>query len=177
MSMLFYIDERQMVCLHPEVVKLCESFRTLNDKEICYIVLAFDYNSKYRQFPEHERKRKAMWEAFGDNETDLIESHRILTAVNDYISLQYNPKIEVARSYQKKIDKFLMQLEHDESPSNVKKITDAISSLRENIAALEKEVDMSVQREGVIKGKMQLSYLEKCMSNMKNYNAIIAPKK
>lgn len=174
MSMLFYIDEVKGVALHPEVVKLCDSFKALNDKEICYVVLAYDYNSKYRQFPEHQRKIKAMWDAFGDNESNLIESHRILTAATDYVSLQYSPKIEVARSYQKKIDKYLTEIELDESPTSVKKKMDVIRELRVNIQELDKEHDLSVQKRGVIKGKMELSWLEELMSNKRNYDAVMS---
>lgn len=176
MSLLFYIDPKQNLILHPEVLKLCPSFRALSEKEILYIVLAFDYNSIYKQFPEHERKRKAMFHAFEDNEDELIESPRIKAAVEDYISLQYSPKIEVARSYQKKIDKLILQLDIDESPSSIKKIDEAIDALQKRIRALENEVDDKVVSEGVIKGKMTLSYLEKLMSNQKHFKSVTAKK-
>jgi len=93
MSYLFYVDTKNNAVLHPEVVKLCPSFSALSEKEILYVVLFADYNSIYKQFPEHERKRKAMWHAFDENEYELIESPRILDAVQDYTSLQYSPKI------------------------------------------------------------------------------------
>lgn len=177
MSLLFYVDSQKGVILHPEVVKLCESFTALNEKEILYIILAYDYNSIYRQFPEHDRKRKAMWHAFNENETELIESGRILTAATDYISLQYNPKIEVARAYQKKIDRYLAEIESDDSPASVKKKMDVIKELRANVQELEREVDAATLKRGQVKGKMQLSYLEELMSNRKNYQAVIAAKK
>jgi hypothetical protein len=176
MSYLFCVDVRGNCVLHPEVVKLCESFSTLSEKEVLYIVLAYDYNSIYKQFPEHERKRKAMWHAFDDNESDLIESDRIKIAAEDYMSLQYNPKLEVIKSYQKKIDKFLELLEQDDSPTAVKKIDDAIDSLRKRIDIMQNEVDLQTQTDGVIKGKMTLSFLEKAMSNMKYYKSITAKK-
>jgi len=173
MSMLFYLDENNQHILHPEVVKLCPSFRALNEKEMLYVILYTDYNSIYRQFPEHERKRKAMFHSFGDNESELVESGRILKAVDDYTSLQYNPKIEVARSYQTRIDKWAKQLENEDKPSEVKKIADGITSLRSNISDLERESDIVIQKRGVVKGKMELSYLEELMSNERNYNSII----
>lgn len=177
MNSLFYVDVARGAVLHPEVIKLCESFRALNDKEILYIVLAYDYNSIYRQFPEHERHRKAMWTAFNENESELIKSHRILTAADDYVSLQYNPKIEVARSYQKKIDKYLSEIDGDDSPSSVKKKMDVIKELRANIKELESEVEASTIKKAAVKGKQELSYLEELMSNRKNYLAVIAPKR
>jgi len=172
MSMLFYIDSAKGVALHPEVIKLCASFNSLNDKEVCYIVLAYDYNSKYRQFPEHQRKIKAMWEAFGENESELIESPRILIAAKDYTSLQYSPDIELARSYQRKVDLYLSEIENEDDPKKVKIKMDLIRDIRSDIKELEKVYDLAVQKKGVIKGKMQLSWLEDLMSNKKNFESV-----
>lgn len=177
MSYLFYVDEKQNLIIHPEVVKLCPSFQALDEKEVLYVVLAYDYCSIYRQQPEHIRKQKAMWHAFNENEHEIVESSRVLAAVKDYISLQYNPKIETARVYQQKIDKMLELLREDNSPTSIKKTTDAITSLRQNIQALEKEVDEQIVNDGVVKGKMTLSYLEKLQANMKRYRDITALKK
>lgn len=176
MSMLIYIDVKNNQVLHPEVMKLCPSFEAINEKEMLYIVLYADYNSIYRQFPEHERKRKAMWHAFDENETKIIESKRIQDAVSDYISLQYNPKIEVARKYQQKIEKLLELLDADDSATGIKKTTDAISSLRDSIRALEDEIYEQTLNDGVVKGKMTLSFLEKIMANQKLFKSVIAKK-
>jgi len=146
----------------------------LDEKEILFVVLYADYNSIYRQFPDHQRRRKAMFHAFNEDETDIIESARVQMAVEDYISLQYSPKIETARKYQQKIDRLLQNLDDEESPTQIKKITDAISQLRDNIRNLEKEIDEQVITEGVIKGNMTLSHLEKIQSNPKIYHSIKA---
>jgi hypothetical protein len=176
MSFLISIDKKNKQLLHPEVLKLVDSFEALNEKEMLFVVLFADYSSPFKQFPEHERKRKAMWEAFDDNENKLIESKRIQDAIQDYISLQYNPKIEVARKYQQKIDKLLELLEVDDSASGIKKTTDAIASLRVSIRALEDEVEEQQLNEGVVKGKMTLSFLEKIMANQKHFKAVTAKK-
>lgn len=162
--------------MHPEVVKIIPSLGTLTEQELLYVILYADYNSPYKQFPDHERKRKAMWHAFDENESELIESPKMLMAVQDYISLQYNPKIEVIRNYQQKIDKLLLQLQEDDAPSSIKKIDDAIDSLRKRIDIMQNEVDSQTQNEGVIKGKMTLSFLEKAMANVKYYKSITAKK-
>lgn len=176
MSYLFYADIKNRVVLHPEVVKIIPSLGTLTEQELLYVILYADYNSPYKQFPDHERKRKAMWHAFDENESELIESPKMLMAVQDYISLQYNPKIEVIRNYQQKIDKLLLQLQEDDAPSSIKKIDDAIDSLRKRIDIMQNEVDSQTQNEGVIKGKMTLSFLEKAMANVKYYKSITAKK-
>lgn len=176
MSYLFYCDLKNKVILHPEVVKIIPSLGTLTENELLYVILYADYNSPYKQFPDHERKRKAMWHAFDENESELIESPKILMAVQDYISLQYNPKIEVIRNYQQKIDKLLQQLQEDDAPSSIKKIDEAIDALRRRIDVMQNEVDSQTQNEGVIKGKMTLSFLEKAMANAKYYKSITAKK-
>jgi hypothetical protein len=174
MSLLFRVTENKRAALHPEVIQLCPSLGALDDNEILYVILAYDYCSPYRQFPEHERKRKAMWDAFGDNEQDLINSARILAAADSYLSLQYSRKVETARSYERKIDRLLSGLEDDDSPSSIKKITEAIEGLRKQLSNLEKEIDEDYQKKGVIKGDMTLSYLEELQSNMKNFKAVTA---
>lgn len=176
MSYLFYIDDKvsdkKKAILHPEVVKLCPSLSVLSDEELLYVVLFTDYHSPYKQFPEHERKRRAMQHAFEDNEYDLIESERIKIAILDYTSLQYSPKIEAARQFQKKIDSLLLVLQEDSSATNIKKTIDAIELLRKNIQVYEREYDEEVQKKGVLKGKMTLSLLEDMMSNQKHFKSV-----
>lgn len=176
MSYLICIDPKSNQVLHPEVMKLCDSFIALNEKEMLYVVLFADYNSIYKQLPEHERRRRAMWHAFGENESELIETRRILQAVDDYKSLQYNPKIELIRRYQKKIDSLLETLDEDTSSTNGQKNVAFINSLRLNIRELENEVDEQNRADGVIRGDRQLSFLEKALSNRKHYLAITAKK-
>lgn len=176
MSYLIEIDHRNSQVLRPEVMQMCLSFQALNEKEMLAVVLYTDYHSIYKQFPDHERKRKAMFHVFDDNVHKFWESKKIRDAVDDYTRLQYNPKIEVARKYQQKIDKFLQLLENDDSPTSVKKTTDAIASLRQSIAALDKEIEEETLNEGVVKGKMTLSWLEKIQASGKQYDNILKNK-
>ena len=176
MSYLICIDEKNNQVLHPEVLKLCDSFIALSEKEMLYVVLFTDYNSIYKQLPEHERKRRAMWHAFQENEVEIVESLRIKTAVEDYTSLQYNPKIELIRRYQKKIDALLETLDSDSSSTNGQKNVAFIKDLRANIRELENEVNDQNKIDGVIKGDRQLSFLEKMKANKKLYLSVIAKK-
>jgi len=176
MSYLFYIDSKNNTILHPEVVKLCPSFRALDEKETLFVVLFADYNSIYKQFPEHERKRKAMWHAFSDNETELIESERIRICIEDYISLQYNPKIETAKAYQKTIDKFVQQMIEDPAPSSVEKLDKAIDKLTKRIDAMNNETLSDAIDDGVLKGGRTKSFMEKMISNKKRYESVVGKK-
>lgn len=176
MSMLFYVDTNSNLVLHPEVVKLCPTLSVLNNDEMLFVVLFTDYHSPYKQYPEHERKRRAMQHAFSDNEYDLIESDRIQIAIKDYTSLQYSPKIEAARQFQLKIDDLLEVLKTDTSPTNIKKTIESIDLLRKTIQAYEKEYDDEIQKKGVLKGKMTLSWLEEIQANQKHYKSVTMKK-
>jgi len=180
MSYLFYIDEsatdKKLAILHPEVIKLCPSLSVLSSEELLYVVLYTDYHSPYKQFPDHERKRKSMQHAFDDNEYDLIESERIQIAIRDYTSLQYSPKIEAARQFQRKIDSLLLTLQEDTSATNIKKTVDTIDLLRKNIQVYEREYDEEVQKKGVLKGKMTLSLIEEMMTNQKHFKSVTEKK-
>lgn len=172
MSYLIQIDEKTGQILHPEVLKLCDSFMALSEKEMLYVALFADYSSIYHQLPEHDRRRRAMWHAFNENEFDLIETPRILAAVDDYKSLQHDPKKELILRYQKKIDAMLNILDEETTPNGIEKATKAIKSLRENIVSLQTEVNEQAKADGVIKGDRQLSFLEKKKSNKKDFKAI-----
>lgn len=176
MSLLFHTDFEGNAILHPEVVKLCPSLGALSEKEVLFIVLYADYNSIYKQFPDNDRKRRAMFHAFGENEYEIIDSQRILDAIADYNSLQYSSKLETAKVYQQKIDKFQLQLMADDNPASSKKIGDAIDDLTKRIHTLKGDYDKEQQSLGVIKGKMELSRLEKVMSNRKHWLSIINKK-
>jgi len=172
MSLLFYVDAERGTVLHPEVVKLCPSLSVLSEEEVMYVVLFTDYHSPYKQLPEHERKRRAMEHAFSDSEFDIIESERIKIAIIDYNSLQYSPRIEAARGFQKKIDNLLLTLQEDNAATSIKKTIETIDLLRKNIMVYEREYDDEIQKKGVLKGKMTMSWLEEIMSNQKRFKSV-----
>lgn len=172
MSYLIEINEKTKQVLHPEILKLCDSFTLLNEKEMLYVVLFTDYNSIYKQFPEHERRRRAMWHAFDENEDDLIKSQRILNAIEDYTALQYNPKQELARTFRKRIDQLSEIIQLDDSPTNLKKNLELIKMLEDQITTLNNQITEQFKEDGVIKGDRQLSFLEKAISNKKLYKSI-----
>jgi len=176
MSYLIQIDTKTNQVLHPEIMKLVDSFSMLDEKEMLYVALFTDYNSIYKQFPEHIRRGRAMWHAFNENEDQLIISPKILRAIEDYKSLQYNPKEELIIRFQKKIDSFLELLDEDKSPTAVQNTTKAISTLRDNIRELQYEVDEKYRADGQVKGDRDLSFIEKLISNKKQYLAVVAKK-
>lgn len=176
MSYLFYIDEKNNAILHRDCVNLSPALSVLTDEEVLFIILAYDYHSIYRQFPEEDRIRKAMIHVYNDNNPKLMQRDVIKAAIDEYKSLQYNPKAELATKYQNKIDSLLEKLQADDNPTSNKNILTVISAIRKDIMALESEIADEVQKEGVIKGQKELSWLEKLMRNQKYWKSVIAKK-
>lgn len=176
MSLLFYTDLKNNLILRPECVKLCPSFSVLKEKELLYIILAYDYQSPYRNFPEHERKKKAMFHAFDDNIPYFEDKQSIKSAIVDYISLQYDPKIELIKKYQARVDKYMEDWEADDNASSAKKYTEAISITKKSMQDLQYEVTESIVDKGVIKGGMELSFLETLLANQKLYKSMTKPR-
>ena len=111
MSYLFYADVKNNKVLHPDVVKLSPELALLSSEEVLFIILAYDYNSIYRQFPEKQRVSKAIWHVYNDSVPNLLNEEkrpqRIKSAIEAYKSLQYNRNIELVEMYNKKIDDLL----------------------------------------------------------------------
>lgn len=176
MSYLFYIDEKANVVIHPDCCKLYPAFADLTEKEILWIVLAYDYWSPYRQFPDMDRIRRAMFHVFDDNMPELLKDTRILNAIEAYKSLQYDENIEQVRSFKRKIESYLSELDTDDSPTSVSKKLSVISELRGEIRKIENEIVDKVQSEGQVRGKKTLSFLEKLARNEKLFKAVIQKK-
>ena len=180
MSYLFYIDSKNNKILHPDVIKLEPSLNLLDEKELLFIILSYDYNSMFRQFPERQRISKAIWHVYGDNKPELLNeesrSHRIKSAIEVYKSLQYNRNIELVEMYNKKIDSLIFKIEDEESDSALKRIRESIDGFRKDIRKLEEEIVEQKLMEGEIKGNVKLSWLEKLQQNQKLYKSLIAKK-
>lgn len=171
--MVFYVDALKKVCLQPDAIKLCPELSVLTEKEVVWIVLAYDNYSPYRQYPERDREQKAMWAVFEENMPELLTKHSIRLAVTAYKSLQYNPKIALKEIFEKKINSLTQQLEIEESPLAFTKLMTMIDLARKSISELENEIAESVLKKGVIKGDQEMCLLEEFQQNIKGYNAIL----
>lgn len=176
MSYLFHLDKKNNAVLHPEAVKLCPELGLLNEKETLFIILAFDYNSIYKQYPERQRLSKAIWHAYGDNNPKLLEEDkrekRIRVAIDAYKSLQYNRNEELISIYQRKIEQAQEEILNEDSSTRLKNLRDIISGFRKDIRELETEVVEKSILEAELKGDRELSLLENWQTNMKHYNSI-----
>tara|TARA_R110000822_G_scaffold67329_1_gene164018 strand:+ start:6795 stop:7316 length:522 start_codon:yes stop_codon:yes gene_type:complete len=166
------------IVLHPDCVKLSPELGLLTDKEVLFIILAYDYNSIYRQFPERQRVSKAIFHVWQDNKPELLNEDkrpkRISAAIEAYKSLQYNRNIELVEMYNKKIDELLNILDNDNSTTGIKNAMDSIDKFRKAIKGIEAEIIEQKLMEGELKGQTRLSFIEQKKSNQKMYLSITA---
>ena len=169
MSYLFYIDEKNSTILRPECYKLCPELSVLSEKDVFFIILAFDYHSIYRQFPEHERIRKAMFHFYDKYDVSMLQKTSIKLGIEAYRSLQYDRKIEFADRLQKKIDVLLDTIDTDNNGSNISKNLKTINDLRTTVSGLENEISNSIISKGQLRADQEMSWLEELQSNKKYY--------
>lgn len=173
MSYLIHINEKSNTLLHPDAVKLFPGFNVLSNEEVLFIVLAYDYCSPFAGFTEDERLRRASLHIWADNKLDLIGKQKIKNAIEAYKGLQYNPKIELSRSYQKKIDELNGAMAGVTSPDLIKKTIESINLLRKSIRELEQEVLSVYEEEGKMVGGGERSFLENMHKNRELYKKVV----
>lgn len=177
MSYLFYIDDRQNVILRPECAKLSPELSVLSKDELLFVILVYDYHSIYRQFSEPDRIRKAMIHVWNDNNPKILESRKVNAAIQAYKALQFNPKEEQIRRYQKKIIEMMDVIDAETSVTAIKNAREIIAGLKKDILELENEIADGVRQDGEIKGGGELSWLEDKMNNNKELYLKIMQKK
>lgn len=180
MSMVFYADTKNNVLLHPDAIQLCPELALLDDKDILFIIYAFDYHSPFRQYPERQRLSKAIWQVFQDNPKGYLEpeerSTQLRNAIECYKSLQYNRNIELIEMYNRKIDELLVKLEATDVSNIIKSLRESIDGFRKDVKRIEMEVTEANLVEGQLKNNAKRSWLEKMQSNIKQYKSVIAKK-
>lgn len=176
MAMLFYIDEQKNLVLRPECAKLSPELAVLDEKELLLIILVYDYHSIYRQFPEADRRRRAMIHVYGESVMEVFDKQIIKDAIFAYTSLQYDRRVELIIKYQREVDKMVELLELDETTTGKKKSMEAIDLFTKKIEELENRHLESIKQKGQIKGNQEMSWIEDIMSNQKYFKSVIDKK-
>lgn len=177
MSYLIKINESTNEILRPDAVTLFPGFKKLKEDEILFIVLAYDYDSPFAQFTEEDRLRRASLHVWNDDTGGkILERIDIKFAINAYKGLQYNPKIDLTRTYQKKINDLELSMESITDGGLIDKTLKAINTLRAAIRDLEKETLQMYIEEGKLIGGGQRSFLEKMQKDKALYDSVTKKK-
>jgi len=169
MVAIFRMDKEGKLFLHKDAIKLIPEIDAVNQKELKYIILAYDYiHSPFRMKPPEERKMIAGRQVWGVDKKN-IETPKVKDAIEAYVSLIYDPKrasIDVFKNKKEKIERDLRTLDLDFKTTNeyVKMIdlfSDRIEKLEEDVVREEETIKL--------KGDTSLSFLEKWQRNRKKF--------
>ena len=174
---LFTVDKKGLVIFHPDAMKLASEFSYLEQNEMLCVILAYDYYSIYRQFPEDQRKSRARAHVFGHQREDFFTEHKIIKAVAKYKELQFDPLREQIIAMRNKMNNINMLIDSlDEVEDGIKRQKDLISissdyrkRIKEAEEDLFKEEEIGLQEDAE---KTGLSFLEKLQSNSESYKAM-----
>jgi len=179
MNHLFSIAKNNKVILRPECVKLCTEFSFLTEKEMLCVILAYDYWSIYRQFPEDERQRRARAHVFGNESEKIFLQPKIQRAVEAYKSLQYDPRREQIASYERKLT-MLNAIIDTVTEDELKKLKDVITTSKDIRKAIEEiQVELYHEEENSVTEtdeNIKLSFLEKLQNNKNRYLEVTTKK-
>lgn len=174
---LFSINTKGTAVLYKEAVQLCPVFKKLDEKEILFLILAYDNYSPFRQLSEDERIRRAKAQVYGAQDIRPWEIPTIKEAIEEYVSLQYNPLLEQRKTYQEKIEKINDGIRDADSPAQIKNLLTTNKELRKELEQMDKELLMQEEEESIeIYGKGSLSWLERAIRNKKRYKEMIVRK-
>lgn len=177
MISLFSINKKGTAILRSEALKLAPEFAYLDEKEVLSIILAYDYHSIYRQFPEDERKRRAKAHVFGIKNEDLFEQEKIVSAIEQYKKLQYDIRVNQIMTLKRTLERENNKLDYlgSNSSKELKEILSNCKELRKAIAEIEDELNREdeMDAEAEKEGKLKLSFLERLQTNIDKYNEVI----
>ena len=168
---LFKVSKDLAVLLNPEAVKLCPDLAFLNDTQVKYLILVYDYvDSPYRKKPLDERKNIAFGKLYKETDHRPEELDYFLKAKDEYISLIYDERREQIEIYNNKIYRLQKKLEQEENTAEVTKISTAITTLRKEKETLERSLE--VDEELIeLKGGGTLSFIEQWKRNKSSFLA------
>lgn len=163
-DLLFKIDAQKGLLLHPEVIPLTEHLKKLDRRAIVYIVMAYDYESPYKQFPEQERIKKAKLRVYGNTTVNFNDEKLIEAGIEEYRSLQYNVYHEAIRTYTQKIENINILISNEIDPNKLQNYMNAQDKLEDRIDKTWERLNKS-EEESRMKGDTKLSMIEKWQLN------------
>jgi len=177
MLTLFRIDSKNKLVIDKDATKMVPEFKNLKTEQLMYIVLAYDYRSKFHQWPEEERKRKACFEVYGTIDKDPEDGKIISKAIEGYIGLQYDSRIETIKAYNEKVFKLNGLLRDADSPKDITDNIKSVEQLTQRIEAIRKEIDSEQLKEIELRGDGKLSLVEKIHMMENNFSDYVRMKR
>lgn len=178
MDYLFSLNKRGTYVFHLDAVKLCPELSILDDNEILFLILAYSYKSPFYQMrlPEQDRVNKAMQQVFGGTNKDVMNKGIIQNAAEAIKALQYDPKMELLRIYEDKLNMLSEELKHADSSKNIQDILKSQTHLKDAAKNLEDDIMNNLEIQETLKGGGTLSFIERLIKNKEEYDRVVSKK-
>lgn len=169
---LFLFDKKDRCVINPEVLKMTSYLKKVTRDEFYYLVLAYDYDSVYHQFPEEDRKLKAYRQVFRSNSKEDIEANNptLAAAAEEYKSLQYDPMKAIRSSYIEKLVLLNKDLIQEKDMKKLQAIDKTIDIFEKRLEGIQKKINKAANSDLNIKGKRKLTFIEEWQLNQAAYN-------
>ncbi len=150
---------------------MCPGLKKLSQKELLFIILAYDYKGPFHQLDEGERLRRAKRQAFEDGDIDLSKDVKLAQCIDEYKGLQFNVERENQLAYQATIAKLRMQLYDCTDAKKIRDITGTIEYLTGEINKIQDKINTDTEA-SYTSGGERISFLEQWQLNQKSYKAL-----
>lgn len=162
--MLFRLNKNNNTVIHPDAVKTVPAFRKLKAEEVQFMILYCDKFSKFHQFPPDKRLLMSKREIWGHS--DQAISKHLKLCMEEYIALQYDPRDELIKTWQSKIDLLKKQMIQEENPKLIPGYVKAQKELQQECDNLQIDIDTEEELLDIEGGKKE-SLLEYMQRNRK----------
>ena len=152
MDSIIRLDSKGEIIIEPAATKLVPAFAVLNDKQIRYLVLAYDTaNTIFKQQPRHHWRKLACKAVYGHDNVDKVEAEKHLSAIlDDFKQLVYDEdreqKIRLT-ARKRELETKLLSAEGTQAikttVESIKMIDQIIQGLDSKIIQIEEEVQLA----------------------------------
>lgn len=169
MDSIFRLDSKGNVVFNSAARKLVPQFEALNEKQMKYLVLAYDMaNTVFKQLPKKEWRNRACMSAFGHEDPDSEEKKKALhQALPFFKILVYDEDREMKQMFQERKRYLLAEMLKDENIKEMKVYTDAIKQLDNKIKELDSKITSNDEIVMMASKGQRLSVLEMYQRKMK----------
>jgi hypothetical protein len=162
---MIYRNINGKIELIPEAIRLVPVFDSLSEKQIRFLIIAYDYTgSPFKMKPEDYRIDMAE-KITGLKKKDIPESIK-----EEFISCIYDMKRERKQMFQRKLISLQRDFETETNTTKLKESATIMGFIENKIDEMDNEIIREEEMNVILKGDRSLSFLEKMIRNRKLYN-------
>jgi len=166
---VFLVNNNYTIVLSKEAVKLSPQLSKLNNDQLLYIILAYDYtDGPYRLHPIEDRKRLAKRRIWKDKDFVPEDYKNMKEAIHEYKGLIYDYEREYRDVLVTKLQQLNNKFALEEDPRTMQYLMKSIELVESKLNEVETKIDIKEQ-DLKLKGNKTISLIEKFQRNKDKY--------